>query len=796
MAKNYENTENESLKSLMNEAHEMYKGLVKNTESNLQTLYGFKRSLLEESLRYPVEDLKTYDAETIEKIYNNFYIGPEEDKQTEVEEMREDLIQAKEMCKVVFQTMDDYKDLEKTYGDVLDEQWKRNHSKKFYDIQMKRVKEYETMLGHMPKTDPDYKKIKAKVDALYSSLTMDFMLERVRTLGEKEQKKVMLQFFNKQEGDYVMNRCASRATKFGLPSVDWYKFFFNLEQNHLPVEYHVFNNLFLFATMRFIAYADPYDKKDQVFVRGLISNLTGLIYHKFDDSEMEEMVIELIMAYDKTYEAWRGDFDRDNINHPNHPQRLAYESQADKQHRDSLLASIDRLGIAVPETVDTMTTKELHEYFNAELEKMIEKEKDKPEPTGQASVEEAEDGTVSIAPSFNLDKYRNPVWESGGKFYFYNESEDDSFFKVSQSLHNSCESLKNYRFMLELKNPDVPTVELWEKPATAFTDEEIAAIQKEAAENIWYFLRFCISRDFSPAKSGYRTGVTSEPDGYRLSYPVPILHGNGRFLLTGDRSVIIYTALHSDINLNILGSRMIGKSALIFSLLSWFVYRNQYVKIHGGEDLPYTGIEFEDYHRGVDIEKTCYRLNKFLFDTVHAALGEIKTENTTSKYANESKYFVITDNTPIGLVGVDSINRKMFAFTTIPDDKNEEERMDMIHTAVKDMRLLYTTRNIKELCDKGELTGKDYYFVHDTGFSILNSTESESNPCGRSATQPNFFDTCDVPPIDDDVELEETAHLNQDVQEMVETLGDGKGISVDEFLNGEVTTTEKGVNNE
>lgn len=764
--------EDQSLKSLMDEAQDMYKGLVKNTEINLKNLYGFKRSFLEESLRFPREELETYDDDTITKIYNTFYEGSENEKQVEVKEMREDLIQAKEMCGIVFQTMDDYKDLEKTYGEVLDEKWKQKHSKKFYDRQMNRIKEYETMLANMPKDDPEYRKIKRKTDAIYSALTMDFILERVRNLGEKEQIKVMRQFFNIQEGDYVMQRCASRAKKFGLPDETWYKFFFNLEEHHLPKEYHVFNNLFLFATMRFIAYSDPYDKKDQMYVRALISNLTGLVYHKFEDSEMEQMITDLIISYDKTYEKWYDKFEQDNINHPNHPERIAYAEKADKERRSSIMESINRMGMEIPENVEQMKTDELHEYFNNELSKMLEKEKK--ETTGQSHVEEDEEGHVTIEPSFNLDKYRNPVIEYEGKFYYEG---DDSFTKTSNFIHEHYPDIKNYRCMLELKNPDVPTGDLYN---AILSEEEIESVRKEAAENVWYFLRYCLGR-----KQSVDSFLNIPTSDY-------IFMDDRGFALTPARAAVIKAIVDSDVNVYVLGGRYIGKTALLYSLIAWYVF-----KLSRGEKDNELNFIYRNVHKMTDVMKMHFdtieplynNLIVFINQCVNKILGPIDAYNILNELVEQfesddedAPCSVFSDNVLItkteieekGIAAVHEISRNFISgwrniiFTTIGERPEEfygssgtKEFLDKIKQTFP---LLFEASTLKELFD-----GADK-FAELTYFAVLEKPDDWST----------FLHTVDP-----------TEDVDTDISDMVESLGNGEGIPVDSFLQEEKEETTK-----
>lgn len=497
---------NQNVKELIHPARDMYKTMVRETESTLTYYYGFKRTFLEESIVFTLDELKKYTDEQIQELYNRYYEGSEEDRRATIEDMREDLEQAKRMSNAVFQSKQEYEDIEKTYGEMLDDQWRERNSKKNRD---KMRSDLEKMKADAEKVTDEKEKaaILHKIEVMEATLSLEFVLSRIATLTEAEHDRVMKQFFNENEGAYTMERCSSRIKKFGYEK-DWYKFFFNLEEKYLPEEYGVFNNLFLFGSMRFISYADPYNKEDQAYVRALLNSLTGLIYNKFDE-EVNEKIIKVIEAYDNYYKADAEYFNENNTTHPNHPVRVQYSRKREADRKEALVKAMQSMKIEVPENLE-MTADELQKYYNDKVEAMIKSNTSNEESRGESETTVAEDGTVYIAPSFNKDKYRNPVDCIDGKFYYYGPGpgvtkdtdllsyEGDSFFKVYQTLKAS--GVTNCRDMLELKNPDVPTS--WESKED-LQPEEIELILKEAKENIWYFLRFCTNGEFHLSCLGY-----------------------------------------------------------------------------------------------------------------------------------------------------------------------------------------------------------------------------------------------------------------------------------------------------
>lgn len=497
---------NQNVKELIHQARDMYKTMVRETESTLTYSYGFKRTFLEESIVFTLDELKKYTDEQIQELYNRYYEGSEEDRRATIEDMREDLEQAKRMSNAVFQSKQEYEDIEKTYGEMLDDQWRERNSKKNRD---KMLSDLEKMKADAEKVADEKEKaaILHKIEVMEATISLEFVLSRIATLTEAEHDRVMKQFFNENEGAYTMERCSSRIKKFGYEK-DWYKFFFNLEEKYLPEEYGVFNNLFLFGSMRFISYADPYNKEDQAYVRALLNSLTGLIYNKFED-EVNEKIVKVIEAYDDYYKADAEYFNENNTTHPNHPVRVQYSRKREADRKEALVKAMQSMKIAVPENLE-MSADELQKYYNDKVEEMIKSNTSNEESRGESETTVAEDGTVFITPSFNKDKYRNPVDCIDGKFYYYGPGpgvtkdtdllsyEGDSFFKVYQTLKAS--GVTNCRDMLELKNPDVPTS--WESKED-LQPEEMELILKEAKENIWYFLRFCTNGEFHLSCLGY-----------------------------------------------------------------------------------------------------------------------------------------------------------------------------------------------------------------------------------------------------------------------------------------------------
>lgn len=476
---------NSSIREIMKMARESYNTSMNQTASLMEASYKISTAFLKEAAKWSTEEFDTMSDDDIKMIYNNYYIGSAEAKLLQPEDMRKDLKACKGLSNTAYEMQKSFKEVQDLYNESVDEDWKRRNSKEYRDATLNRIEEWKSEIEKMdPVKDAKMiRDLRQKIEFMESTITLDFITERIKHV-EKEKSTIMRQFFSESEGSYSLNRCKSRSPKFGFDA-DWYKFFFNLEENFLPEEYHAFNNLFLFNVMRFIGYQDPYNAKDRGMVQAIVSSLTGLVYHKFADTEMENVIVSLIKDYDSYFEDQREKFMKDNTTRPNHPVRLEQSKKADADRRNELFAAMVKFDFEIPENAAEISTHDLQEYFNNKMEEMVSKNTKEKELHGDAETAE-EDGVTTIRPTFLKDKYRNPVDLIDGKFYYFNQDEkgQESYKKVLNYF--KAHDCKIGYQMFELKNPDVRT----DVFAKDLTDGEKRAILEECKWNFWFFWRY------------------------------------------------------------------------------------------------------------------------------------------------------------------------------------------------------------------------------------------------------------------------------------------------------------------
>lgn len=206
------------------------------------------------------------------------------------------------------------------------------------------------------------------LDYMENAETLQFIMERVEQNGQKEVDNIASTFFDHTRSTHIMKKFAVRMPRFGY-NKDIYKFFFNLEENFLPEEYHVFNNLFLFHVMRLISYMDANIKRDHLYVSSILVKIYNLIYHKFATQEQENEFVDMIKKFDDLFrDKWFEKFQNDNVTQPKHPDRIAMEEKADEKRRIKTIAELQNHGVDPDTTLDTNTLVE-------QLKQVIENEK-------------------------------------------------------------------------------------------------------------------------------------------------------------------------------------------------------------------------------------------------------------------------------------------------------------------------------------------------------------------------------------------------------------------------------------
>ena len=327
-----------------------------------------------------LEEVNDFFAKYVHKNYTSI-------KYDDVEEAR---IAMHEIKKLQYNLMDnenEYKKIQTESNEILNDYAEFLSSEKVIAARKARLER----MRELAKNEPDETKrreMEKKIQYMEMTQSLDFIFTRLDTFGDKEKKSVISAFFDDKKGSYVINRYKDKIGKFGF-DINLYKYFFNLEENFLSEEYYPFNNLFLFYYMRFVAYSDPYNEKDKLYVQAFTSAIANLIYHKFpknkkddnteknpDESNVnaaEQRFIKILEKFASFFEDQREYFFENNTMRPGHPIREEMTARREMERKSSIIKKMNELNITGYN--ENMTANELQEYFNNKLDEVIEKEK-------------------------------------------------------------------------------------------------------------------------------------------------------------------------------------------------------------------------------------------------------------------------------------------------------------------------------------------------------------------------------------------------------------------------------------
>ena len=240
------------------------------------------------------------------------------------------------------------------------------NTKEYKENKLKKIEEMEKEAEN--ETDPVKKgQILRNLEYMRNAKTLKFLTEYTDEKGQRAVDNIADVYFNHQRSSLVMKKFAVRIPKLGY-NKDIYKFFFNLEENFLPKEYHAFNNLFLFHVMRTISFMDVDSKRDNLYASAILVKLYNLVYHKFGNQESEDEFVEFIRKFDDLFmEKWKDKFEADNVTNPKHPERIKKDEEAAKRKRIMTIAELKNRGIEPDTSLDTETlTNQLKEVIETE----------------------------------------------------------------------------------------------------------------------------------------------------------------------------------------------------------------------------------------------------------------------------------------------------------------------------------------------------------------------------------------------------------------------------------------------
>ena len=211
------------------------------------------------------------------------------------------------------------------------------------------AKRIETLKANLEKaeTEEEKKKIQKVLDVFENLNSLGYIFKDINLYSEKELEIITSNFLDPKKAEYMVNKFITKCKQMKINS-QFYQLFLNMEELFLDEEYHVFNNLFLFFVMRYIAYVNPYDVVNKSYALTMIMSMQKLMTNKYKNPEDKDnflLVVEKFLDYFKPY---TDRFKNQNATYKEHPIRLAHDKvlaeKLDAENMAKGILPIDGIG--------------------------------------------------------------------------------------------------------------------------------------------------------------------------------------------------------------------------------------------------------------------------------------------------------------------------------------------------------------------------------------------------------------------------------------------------------------------
>lgn len=354
---------------IIHEMDEQCKILESSTKNIIEDQHDLHSDVINDILQFTKEDIPTIDISVLRSFLAS-HANSDEKKMSLInasdDEIRNEMLEIKDASLVLLSAKEEAHKIKDESSEALEEYFNFMSSDRVNTSRKKRLDAMKKAL-ELENNETQKKEIQKMINTIESAMNFDFLEKRFSMFGDREIESIEEGFFDGRRGSYVIDRYMKRIEKFGF-NPDLYKYFINIEENFLNEKYSPYNNLFLFIYMRMVAYADPYDKSDKLFVQSITGALASLIYHKFDNSESEYNFIKTISNILDHFEKDRDRFIECNTTYEKHPMRIKAEEEHTAMRKKSLIESMDKMGIKGYDS--SLDVNSLQEYYNNEVELM------------------------------------------------------------------------------------------------------------------------------------------------------------------------------------------------------------------------------------------------------------------------------------------------------------------------------------------------------------------------------------------------------------------------------------------
>lgn len=468
---------------------------------------------------------------------------------------------------IEMQKLRDEKDkLLKEVSDISDNYFNYVNSAEYKEKKLKRIEEMRKQADNEENLYKKNKIIKM-LTAMEKSENLQFLFDRVESLGDKEVENIKNTFFDNKKSTLIMEKFSAKLPKFGY-NTEIYKKFFNLEEKFLPEEYYKFNNVFLFHVMRFISYADINSKEDNLYVSSLLIKLYNLLYHRYESQEMEDEIVNVIKRFDDYFKPYADHFEKYNTTSPLHPQRIQKDKEFEEKRRLMIIASLQNEGIE-PDT--SLETEELRKMLQDVIDKksnesvgvqefiepdIVEVKSDDTNETVSEDVEKEENVRKSSIDDMDVVNVMDQVSTAEDMHKVLEtldnseevEDFEDFLSDISESLHNEMD-IKEDLDLHELTNSESieVTVDAVDTPV-----EDSSFVVKRQSNETDVITHPVVEKDVEET-------TETEVEIYKDMYNCYYIEDNGTYAYLDENNEIIEEGIKEDTILQLLSTNSIRK---------------------------------------------------------------------------------------------------------------------------------------------------------------------------------------------------------------------------------------------
>lgn len=179
-------------------------------------------------------------------------------------------------------------------------------------------------------TDEGRAKIQKIINVFENLNSLNYIFKDIDLYNQKELDIIVSNFLDPKKADYIVNKFLTKCKQMKI-NPDFYKMFLNMEELFLDEEYSAFNNLFLFFTMRYIAYGNPYNATDKSYALTMIISMQKLMTGKYKNDEEKEQFLLVVKKFLDYFMPYTEKFKAENATYKYHPIRLEHDKVVEEK---------------------------------------------------------------------------------------------------------------------------------------------------------------------------------------------------------------------------------------------------------------------------------------------------------------------------------------------------------------------------------------------------------------------------------------------------------------------------------